>query len=73
MPSCEHRLISGRSPHGLCPHHEELLDFLLFILPRIEAVPGTPKAPGLILPGQPGYAMPLDAIKREMEKGRVKP
>jgi len=57
VPSCERRLIPGRSPHGLCPHHEELLDFLLFILPSIQAVPGTPKAPGLILPGQPGFTV----------------
>jgi len=73
VPSCERRLISGRSLHGLCPHHEELLDFLLFILPRIQAGSGTPKTPGLILPGQPGYTVPPDAIKREMEKGRLKP
>jgi len=72
VPSCERSLLPGRSPHGLCPHHEELLDFLLFILPYIKAGPETPKVPGLILPGQPGYSVPPGTIKREIEK-RLKP
>ena len=71
VPSCERRLIQGRHPHGLCPHHEELLDFLLFILPRITAGPETPKEPGLILPGQPGYSVNIEAIKKE-PKGKLK-
>lgn len=58
VPNCERRIIQGRSPHGLCPHCEELLDFLLFILPYIKPGQGTPKAPGLILPGQRGYNTP---------------
>ena len=56
VPSCERRLIPGQSPRGLCPHHEELLDFLLFILPRIQVSQG--KAPGgLVLPGSPEFAL----------------
>lgn len=74
MPNCERRIIPGQSPRGLCPHHEELLDFLLFILPYIKAGPGTPNAPSLILPGQTGFTVPPDAIKRGIEKhGRLKP
>ena len=69
VPNCARNIIQGRSPHGLCPHHEELLDFLLFILPHIKAGPGTPKAPGLILPGQPGYTMPGEIISG----GGIKP
>jgi len=71
VPSCERRLIPGRHPHGLCPHHEELLDFLLFILPRITAGPEAPEAPGLILPGQPGYSVSIEAIKKG-SAGKIK-
>lgn len=73
VPNCKRRLIPGRSPRGLCPKHEEDLDFILFILPHIRAGSGTPKAPGLILPGQPGYTVPPEVIKKEIEKGRLKP
>lgn len=70
VPSCGRRLIPSRSPHGLCPHHEELLDFLLFILPHIKAEPGQTKS-GLVLPGQPGFkAVPEDVIRQEIEKHR---
>ena len=69
VPNCERRIIEGRSPHGLCPHHEELLDFLLFVLPHIRDEPGTSKAPGLILPGQPGFnVVAEDIIKKETPK-----
>ena len=64
VPNCERNIIPGRSSHGLCPHHEELLDFLLFILPHIKAGQGTSKAPGLILPGQRGYDMPGKLVKQ---------
>ena len=68
VPSCERRLISGRHPHGLCPHHEELLDFLLFILPRIEAIPAQSRT-GLVLPGDPEFSLkPEKVIKKEIEK-----
>jgi len=74
VPSCERRLMPGRSPHGLCPHHEELLDFLLFILPYIKSSPGAAKASGLVLPGQPGFTVSAGVIKQEIEKHRrVKP
>jgi len=53
-PSCERRLLPGRSPHGLCPHHEEFLETLLFLLHRIKVEPGQTKA-GLILPGSPKF------------------
>lgn len=68
VPDCKRRLIPGRSPHGLCPHHEELLDFLLFILPHIRVEQGkTPS--GLVLPGQPGFqAVPEAVIKEEIRK-----
>jgi len=72
-PNCERHLLPGRSPHGLCPHHEELLDFLLFILPNITMEQGkTPS--GLLLPGQPGFQIAPDAvIKQGIEKrGRLK-
>jgi len=74
VPNCERRIISGRSPHGLCPHHEELLDFLLFILPRIRVERGKTES-GLVLPGTPGFnAVPEEVIKKEIEKhGRLKP
>lgn len=73
VPNCERRLIPGRSPRGLCPHHEELLDFLFFILPRIRVNQG--KSPsGLVLPGSPEYSVPEEVIKKEIEKhGRFKP
>lgn len=54
VPNCERRLIPGRSPHGLCPKHEEDLDFLLFILPKIKAEPLSSKS-GIILPGSPEF------------------
>ena len=58
VPGCDRRVIPGRAPHGLCPHCEQLLNFLLFVLPHIEASQGTPNALGLILPGQQGFTMP---------------
>ena len=57
VPDCERRLLPGRSPHGLCPHHEELLGFLLFVLPRIQANPGKTES-GLVLPGSPEFTVP---------------
>ena len=63
VPSCRGFVITGDSPHGLCPKHEEDLAFLLFILPRIKIEQGkTPS--GLVLPGQPEYTMPKEVIKR---------
>lgn len=55
VPNCKRNLIPGKHPRGLCIHHEELLDFLLFILPHIKIGQGNPNLPGLILPGQPGF------------------
>lgn len=49
-PNCERRLLPGRSPHGLCPNHEEFLDTLLFLLANIKQEPAQTKA-GLVLPG----------------------
>jgi len=73
VPNCPRYVVTGASAHGLCPHHGELLDFLLFVLPRIQVSPGPPKAPGLILPGQAGFAV-SQVIKKEAEKhGRLKP
>ena len=59
----------GRSPHGLCPHHEELLDFLLLVLPNIKSEPAQSKS-GLVLPGQPGYVVPKEVIRSAVEKRR---
>lgn len=53
VPSCQGSVITGKSAHGLCPYHEELLGFLLFILPHIKIEAKTPS--GLVLPGQPGF------------------
>lgn len=63
VPSCERRLIPGRSPHGLCPHHEELLDFLLFVWPRIRGEQSKTSS-GLVLPGQPGFKIDLEEAKK---------
>jgi hypothetical protein len=74
VPNCERRIIPGRSAHGLCPHHEELLDFLLFVLPHIKINPGR-TASGLVLPGTPEFAVPGEVTKlRQIEKhGGLKP
>jgi len=73
VPGCYRFLVDGRSPNGFCPYHEELLAFLLFILPRIR-VEQRQTPSGLVLPGQPGYAAPEKVIKTEIEKhGRLKP
>lgn len=66
VPNCKRNIIKERSPHGLCSHHEELLDFLLFILPYIRVGQGNPKLPGLILPGQPGFTTPKEVIKQRI-------
>ena len=63
VPNCERRLLSGKSPHGLCWHHEELLDFLLFIMPHIKPGTENPKAPGLILPGHPEFTISKEVIR----------
>lgn len=55
-PNCERRLLPGRSPHGLCPNHEEFLDTLLFLLANIKQEPAQTKA-GLVLPGSPEFKM----------------
>ena len=75
VPGCGSFLVDGRSPNGFCPYHEELLRFLAYVLPRIRfGSQETPEAPGLILPGQPGFNVPLEVIRGEMErKGRLKP
>ena len=68
VPSCKRRLIPGQSPHGLCPHHEELLDFLLFILPHIRVERGKTSS-GLVLPGSPGFnVVPEKVTKKEIVK-----
>lgn len=71
VPNCERRIIPGQSPRGLCPHHEEWLDFLLFVLPNIKAG-STGSKSGLILPGQPGFKVAVfeEVIKKEIEKHR---
>lgn len=64
VPKCKRNIISERSPHGLCPYHEEQLDFLLFILPHIKIGQENPNLSGLILPGRPGFTIPKEVIKR---------
>ena len=54
---CSHNQIPGRSPHNLCPKHEEMLEFLLWALPKIKLTEES-KTPlldkvGLWTPGQP--------------------
>jgi len=73
IPNCPRYIITGNSAHGLCPQHEEFLEALLFLLPRIQIKQQTPG--GLVLPGQPGFqAVPESVIKEEIEKrGRIKP
>jgi len=63
VPDCERRIIQGHSSNGLCTHHEELLTFLLFILPHIKEGQKVTNKHGLVLPGQSGYSIPKGAFK----------
>lgn len=65
VPNCERHVIPGKSSHGLCIHHEELLAFLLFILPHIRVGQENPK---LVLPGQPGFTTSKEVLKQEIKK-----
>ena len=56
-PHCEHNVIPSRSRRGLCPKHEEFLEFLLWALPQIKLTTES-KTPildkvGIWTPGQP--------------------
>jgi len=56
-PRCEHNVIPHRSHYEMCPKHEELLEFLLWTIPKIKLTEES-KTPvldkvGLWVPGQP--------------------
>jgi len=73
VPGCGSFLGAGRSPNGLCPYHEGLLQALAYMLQRFRFGQQQTSS-GLVLPGQPGYVMPEEAIKAERGKhGRLKP
>lgn len=73
VPGCGSFLAAGRSPNGLCPYHEGFLQALAYMLQRFRSGPQQTSS-GLVLPGQPGYVMPEEVIRAEMEKyGRLKP
>ncbi len=57
IPGCPNHLEPGKHPHGLCPKHEDMLEFLLFVLPRIQTAPAS-GPDGLVLPGQPDFRPP---------------
>ncbi len=62
LPSCPSHLEPGKHTHGLCPKHEDMLEFLLFVLPRIQT--GQASGPGgLVLPGQPDFRLPCATVK----------
>jgi len=52
FPKCYRGVIPNNSPHGLCPRHEEELEFLLWAIPKIKLTEER-KVPGLWVPGDP--------------------
>lgn len=54
MPNCE-RNILPTSKYGVCRHHDDLIETILYVLNRVRRQ--QPSKSGIVLPGQVGFSM----------------
>jgi len=63
VPGCEGKQIPGRSPHGLCYKHEDMMNWFQWVLDEIEKHEKGDAHGGLIIPGQQRVNFPLKGLK----------
>jgi len=57
FPGCSATQLRAQGAHGFCAAHEKFVADLLFIIPHIKWEAKKSQT-GLVLPGQPGFALP---------------
>jgi hypothetical protein len=61
VPGCEGKQIPGRSPHGLCYKHEDMMNWFQWLIK--EQRKQADAHGGLIIPGQQRVSFPLKGLK----------